>query len=214
MGLAGYRHVVIRKPIDITGHFLRPDNDEDFIVRPYIADHFRQVEPVHGQVDDNPARRLPLLDAGTPLHVVLAEKLPAPAHDNIRDALDNALIRCRKEHPFRAKGTGSKPNVGGHPLVAFRAVADPENGYFFSWHGVFFFSLITLFSMVNGRSFSYFSWLRMRASPNERRRTERPLRSIMQDSSRRVRDASTSGIPRLQSAARTSAVTDAPSGIR
>ena len=143
-----------------------------FSLRPDIADHIRQVEAVHGEVDNNPAIRLPLLDAGPPLHVVLAEEVAAPAAGNIRDTLHNALVGGSKVHPFCPEGPGGQPDMGGHPLVALRAVTDPEYGYFFSWHGVRFFSLITPFSIVNGRSSSYFTWLRMRASPNESRRTE------------------------------------------
>src|SRR5512137_63524 len=174
MGLAGDGHVVVRKPVDLPRNFFCPDNNKDLIARPYISNHVRQVQPVHGEVDNNTSLCLPLPDAGTPLHVVLAEKLPAPSPGNIRNTLQNSLVRGSKVHPFCPKGPGGQAHVGGHPLVALRSVADPEDDYFFSWHDGLFFSLITPFSMVNGRSSSYFSWLRMRASPNESRRTELP----------------------------------------
>jgi len=136
MGLAGDRDIVIGKTINLARHFLGADNDEDLLLRPDLLDHVRQVQAVHGEVDDRATVCFPLLNAGAPLHVVFAEELPAPAFDNIGDALHNAFVRCGKVHPTGAQCPGREPDMGGHALVPLGPVTDPENCGFVFGHGI------------------------------------------------------------------------------
>ena len=106
MGLAGDGHIEVGKAVNLAGHFLCPDNDEDLFMRPDLADDVRQVQAVHGQMDDHSPGGLPLFDAGAPLHVVLAEEVPAPAFRNIRDAPHNPLVGGCKVHTLSRPAPG------------------------------------------------------------------------------------------------------------
>src|SRR5208282_3331325 len=134
MGLAGHGDIVIRKPVHLAGHFLGPDDHEEFFRGPDLSDNVGKVDPVHRQVDHLAATCLPVPDAGAPPDIILAENIPAPAFRYIKDTLHDTFVACGKKHPGCPERPAGQGNMGGHPLVAFGTMADPEYCNFISCH--------------------------------------------------------------------------------
>ena len=134
VGLAGHGDIVIREAVHLAGHFLGPDDHEKFPARPDLADDIGQVDPVHREVDNFPPGSLPVPDAGAPPDIILAEEVPAPPVRYVKDTLHDAFVARGKKHPRSPERPPGQGDMGGHPLVAFRTVADPEYCHFFSCH--------------------------------------------------------------------------------